>query len=647
MKSNSNLNSKANGYGYPLWVALISILTVSVLVIIIFITVNVRELEIKEIEEAEAASNKIFAALTVSTLESVISEDVAGLETIFEQLFLQVKEIQSIIVKNEEGINLIYKERNPQVLSKHLKTFLKTIAFEGEIFGEISIVWDVGGKILTIKKNAFQNWVATCLPLLILTFIFGISLHFLLLKPMAKIRDRILAINNGNLTPVKTFIGSREIQLLQLTVNNLCHSLKTEHQQREELLVAKQRADQELFRRKQTEIERENLQAELHQAQKLEAIGMLAGRVAHDLNNVLSGIVSYPDLLSKQLPTNSPHLKTVNAIKNSGEKAAAIVQDLLTLARGGITNTEIINVNDVITQYLKSPEYDKLMSFHSNIRIMTNLEEQLFNINGSVIHISKTIMNLISNAVEAMPQGGDIEISTENRYIDQPIQGYDQVQEGDYITLTIADTGVGIPPEDKGKIFEPFFTKKQMGRSGTGLGMAVVWGAVKDHNGYIDIHTSEGEGTTFILYLPITRQVLAQKTEQIAVAAYMGNGESILVVDDVELQRIIATDILSELGYKVIAVSSGEDAIDYVKDNVVDIVLLDMIMDPGIDGIETFRRMKEINPSLKAILASGYSETERIKEIKRLGINQNIKKPYSLEKIGLAVRDELTKQLRG
>lgn len=511
MNNNSILPNHTKGNGYPLWIALLSILSITVLLIIFFISLSVKRLERQEIDEAKAASNKIFSAMAVSTLEPVISENVAGLETILEQILLEVSEIQSITVRNEEGIILVHRERHPQVSSKHIKTFLKTITFEGENFGDIGILWDVGNRILAIKKNAFNRWVATCIPLMILTLIFGVSLHFLLLKPLAKIRDRILAINNGTLTPLSTFTGSREIRFLQETVNNLCHSLETENQQRKELIVAVKKADNELSRRKQTEIEREQLQEKLHKSKKMEAIGMLAGRVAHDLNNVLSGIVSYPELLSLQLPPDSPHLKTVIAIKNSGEKAAAIVQDLLSLARRGITNTEIISVNDVIKQYLISPEYKNLMSYHSNIQIRTILEEQLFNIKGSTVHLSKTIMNLVTNAAEAMPQGGDIVISTENRYISQPVEGYDQVQEGDYITVTITDTGVGIPLEVKDKIFEPFFTNKIMGRSGTGLGMAVVWGTVKDHNGYIDLQTSDKKGSTFTLYFPISKQMLPKK----------------------------------------------------------------------------------------------------------------------------------------
>lgn len=634
--------NKTKGYGYPLWIALLSILAITVLFIILFISLNVKKLERQEIEEARSASNKIFSALAVSTLEPVISEDVAGLETILEQILLQVSEIQSITVRNEEGVTLVHRERHPHISSEHVTAFLKKIVFEGEKFGDISILWDVGPKILTIKRNGLNHWLVTCIPLMMMTFIFGISLHFLLLKPLAKIRDRILAINDGTLTAVTTFTGSREIQLLQATVNNLCHSLETEQQQRKELIIAKQNADNELFRRKQTEREREHLQAELHKSQKMEAIGMLAGRIAHDLNNVLSGIVSYPELLSMQLPPDSPHQKTVNAIKHSGEKAAAIVQDVLALARRGITTTEIINVNDVITQYVTSPEYEKLLSFHSSIRTVTKLDKNVSNIRGSAVHLSKIIMNLISNAAEAMPYGGDIVITTADRYVNQTFHGFEQIQEGDYATVIISDTGVGIPPEDKAKIFEPFFTNKKMGRSGTGLGMAVVWGTVKDHNGYIDVQTNEGDGTTITLYFKISSQPLTEKKKQSAVASYMGNGETILVVDDVELQRTIAVDILSELGYKVVTVSSGEAAVDYVKNNVVDLVLLDMIMDPGIDGIETFTQMRQIIPSLKAILASGYSETERIEEIRHLGMNQYIKKPYSMEKIGLAVRDGLT-----
>ncbi|MBW1765382.1 MAG: hypothetical protein JRJ23_11740, partial [Deltaproteobacteria bacterium] len=164
----------------------------------------------------------------------------------------------------------------------------------------------------------------------------------------------------------------------------------------------------------------------------------------------------------------------------------------------------------------------------------TNLDKDLLNIIGSPVHLSKMLMNLVSNAAEAMPAGGKIKISTENRYVGTPVKGYDNVKEGDYVVLTVSDTGTGIPGEDLEKIFEPFYTKKIMGRSGTGLGMAVVWGTVKDHKGYIDVDSTVGKGTTFTLYFPITSKEIEGEKKPLSIEEYSGNGEKILVVDDVE-----------------------------------------------------------------------------------------------------------------
>ena len=385
------------------------------------------------------------------------------------------------------------------------------------------------------------------------------------------------------------------------------------------------------------------LETQLRQSQKMETIGILAGGVAHDLNNILSGIISYPELLLLDLPEDSPLRKPLLTIQKSGEKAAVVVQDLLTLARRGVTITEIVNLNSIISEQLKSPEYEKLRSFHPDVDIETNLEKDLLNIKGSTAHLSKTVMNLISNAAEAMPDGGKVLVSTENLYIDRPIRGYDHVAEGDYVVVTVIDTGIGISKEDIERIFEPFYTKKVMGRSGSGLGMSVVWGTVKDHNGYIDVKSIKGKGTTFTLYFPIIREELAIDNSLLSIEDYMGKGESILIVDDVEEQREIASVMLKKLGYSVTSVSSGEEAIEYMKDNSVDLLILDMIMDPGIDGLDTYKKILELHPNQKAIIASGFSETDRVKEAKKLGAGAYVKKPYVLEKIGLVIKEELEK----
>jgi CheY-like chemotaxis protein len=377
----------------------------------------------------------------------------------------------------------------------------------------------------------------------------------------------------------------------------------------------------------------------------MEAIGTLAGGVAHDLNNVLSGVVSYPDLILMQLPPDSPYRKSISKVRESGLKAAAIVQDLLTLARRGAADKTVVNLNQIILAYLNSPEFEKLKEFHPNVSLHTNLETNLFNIYGSAIHLSKTVMNLVSNASEAIENKGEVLITTQNLYIESPIAGYDKIEEGDYVLLAVSDTGVGISHEDKDQIFDPFFTKKKMGRSGTGLGMTVVWGTVKDHNGYIDVRSREEEGTRLMLYFPISSEDLADSTAKPLIDDYRGRGESILVVDDVQSQREIARMILTQLGYSVVTASSGENAVAYLHTHQADLLLLDMIMDPGIDGCETYRQIVNLHPHQKAVIASGYSESERVRESQRLGAGTYVKKPYTLEKIAIAVREELDRKI--
>ena len=390
--------------------------------------------------------------------------------------------------------------------------------------------------------------------------------------------------------------------------------------------------------RKQAELDAAALHEELSRSRKMEALGLLAGGVAHDLNNVLSGIVGYPELLILDLPADSPLRRPLSAIQESGQKAAAIVQDLLTLARRGVTVRKVINLNDVIADYLRSPEYEKLIEHHPGIRVESDLAPELFNILGSPVHLRTTVMNLVSNAAEAQPDGGRIRIVTENRGADQPDGPSPGRDEGAYVRLEIRDEGTGIGAEDLKRIFEPFYTKKVMGRSGTGLGMAVVWGTVSDHDGRISVGSDEGVGTTIEILLPATDQTEAGEAGVPPMADYTGDGETILVVDDVAEQREIAALMLRRLGYTVEAVDSGEAAVEHLRCRPADLVILDMIMDPGIDGLETFRRIRQVNPGQRAIIASGYAETDRVKEALRLGASVYVKKPYTLEKLGTAVK---------
>ena len=391
--------------------------------------------------------------------------------------------------------------------------------------------------------------------------------------------------------------------------------------------------------------DRKNMEERLQRAEKMEALGVLAGGVAHDMNNVLGILVGYSELLLREFPEGSRAGKYAKSILQGGERAAAIIQDLLTMARRGVTISETVNINRIVSDFLKSPEFELIKLHHPDVRFRNQFEPELFNIKGSPVHLFKTIMNLLSNAAESIRGAGEVKITTENRYVDAAIPGYENTQEGEYVVLTVSDTGAGISPADLGRIFEPFYTKKAMGRSGTGLGLAVVWGTVKDHGGYIDVRSKENRGSTFTLYFPASRAALSKGDQVLSPDAYQGRGESILIVDDVEAQRLLAATILESLNYRVATAASGEEAVEYLQENKADLIVLDMIMDPGIDGLETYRRILEIQPRQQAIIVSGFAKTDRVETAQKLGAGEYVKKPYVIGKLAIAVRKELDRGL--
>jgi len=422
---------------------------------------------------------------------------------------------------------------------------------------------------------------------------------------------------------------------------------RTLEKQNEELLVANQLLRREIAEGIRAKEERQNYENRLRNAEKTETIGVLAGGVAHDLNNILGGIVGYPELLLEALPDDSPLRDNLEVIRKLGIKAAAIVNDMLTLARRRIDFTEVVNLNSVVGEYCTSPEFEALKRYHPLVRMEVRTNPNLMNIHGLPFHVSKVIMNLVSNAAEAMPDGGRIAISTEMREIGKGQSGLREIKEGNYAVLCVSDTGIGIPSEDLQRIFEPFYSKKKMGRSGTGLGMAVVWETVKDHKGYIDVTSAEGKGTTFTVYFPATEEPIASAKPPMPKTEIRGRGESILVVDDVEEQREMASRILTELGYSVKALSSGEEAIEYLSGATADLLLLDMLMEPGMDGYETYRKIAAIHPGQKAIITTGYAETAQIKEALQSGVGRYLKKPYRIDEIGLAVKTVLGNHATG
>ncbi|MEZ5360314.1 MAG: response regulator [Candidatus Zixiibacteriota bacterium] len=391
------------------------------------------------------------------------------------------------------------------------------------------------------------------------------------------------------------------------------------------------------FKRRTAERHELEMKDKLERAERMEAIGVLAGGVAHDLNNMLGPLVGYPELLLRKMPEDSPYRRQIEKIGNSAQSAANIIQDLLTLARRGRYEMSPISLNDVINQFLDSAAFAKKCEDYPQVKVAYRLGNDLPLISGSIPHLSKVIMNLIVNAFDAMPEGGDLIISSYVKSDFQP-SGFDQqLGRGDYAVVSVKDSGTGIAPDDIKRIFEPYYSKKKMGSSGSGLGLAVVYGIVNDHKGCHQIDSEVGKGTEFRLYFPITHDAVDETVED----NVLGGQGTILVVDDVEEQREIAKEILISLGYQVATASNGHEALTFLKSKGVDIVVLDMIMEQGFDGLDTYEEILRLHPGQKAIIISGYSATERVEKMQQLGAGQYVRKPFTVDGLGRAVKQEL------
>jgi two-component system cell cycle sensor histidine kinase/response regulator CckA len=393
--------------------------------------------------------------------------------------------------------------------------------------------------------------------------------------------------------------------------------------------------------RKDAETQKRTLEMQVQQARKMESIGTLAGGIAHDFNNILMGIQGNASLML--LKTDSSHafyekLKNIEAYVENGTE---LTRQLLGFARRGKYHTTATDINNII---------DKSASMFGRtkkeIRIHKDLTPDIWTVEVDRGQIEQALLNLYVNAWQAMPEGGDVYLKTENIILDadfENIQPYN-VEIGKYIKITVADTGSGIDDETKKRIFEPFFTTKEMGR-GTGLGLASVYGIIKSHGGYINVHSQKDQGTTFAIYLPVSEKEVRQErvTPDIKTVA-RGTG-TILLIDDEEMIIKVGAELVLELGYKVIAARSGDEAIKLYKKNVgkIDLIIMDMIM-PGMGGGETFDNLKAINPDIKVLLSSGYSIDGQASEILERGCDGFIQKPFNLNQLSEKIQGIIAKK---
>lgn len=598
--------------------------------------------------------------------------------------------IQRVLVNSERGSFILRTRKIPDANAR-IKTMRSSIFYYEKLIGEVQIDIDTNPmEVILARQTKRYLWIFFG-PFCFTTALLFWVLNQKILKPLDRLLHQSEDLAGKKLDQEfcwtqKDEMGSlgqsfertrqslaalfRELeqtnarvvgQAAELTKSN--EKLQTEvaerrrieaalidHQEKLEEIISKRTAEltssnrelrQEITDRLKAEAERREIEIKLQRAEKMEALGTLAGGVAHDLNNILSGIVSYPELLLLDIPQDSPLYHPLQRIQHAGEMATVVVQDLLTLARRGVAVNKVLDLVEIISNYLESPEYSKLLESNPDVEVITKCNTDGLKIKGSPVHISKTVMNLVSNAVESITTTGTVHITVENSHTDALGFGADSLPAGELLVLSVSDTGSGMSQQDLEHVFEPFYTTKVMGKSGSGLGMTVVWGTVKDHNGYIDIQSHKGFGTKVTIYFPAARYSISTSVPEISESVGAEN-RIILVVDDLEDQRVITVSMLKRMGFQATAVASGEAAVNLLESkHTFDLLILDMLMEPGIDGLETYRRCLKINPNQKAVIASGYSETDRIREMQRLGDCRYIKKPFLFNDLKRVVQEAM------
>ena len=379
------------------------------------------------------------------------------------------------------------------------------------------------------------------------------------------------------------------------------------------------------------------VEARLARAERLEMAGTLAGQIAHDFNNLLTPLLAYPELIRREIPHNATVGEYLEIMEKTASDMSRLTQQLLSLSRRGQIGNDVFNINGLVEQVVT------LMGavIPAGIDVEFELADNLLPVKGSKDQLRRVIENVCQNAVDAMGDKGRLLVKTENVYLDAPVGHYGTVTVGEYVKISVADTGTGIPETIREKIFDPFFTTKRGARQrGSGLGLSIGHGIVRDHGGYVDLDTAVGRGTTLYVYLPISRQAVAK-----AAGDNLPHGtERILVVDDDAPQVQVLVSLLEVLGYKTTGVLSGEEAIRLVRDEKqeFDLVILDMVMESGMDGLETYAELHKVRPTQKVVLISGFTKAARnIAKAQQMGAGAYLRKPLTIERVARVVRSEL------
>ncbi|MCJ7772214.1 MAG: response regulator, partial [Desulfobacterales bacterium] len=382
--------------------------------------------------------------------------------------------------------------------------------------------------------------------------------------------------------------------------------------------------------------EKKRLEAQFRQAQKMEAIGTLAGGIAHDFNNLLMGILGRNSLMMIDIDPSHPYFEHLNEVETYVKSAVDLTNQLLGFARGGKYEVVPTNINELIIQHNRMFGRTK-----KEINIKEKYEEKVWSVEVDRGQIEQVLMNIYVNAWQAMLDGGDLFISTENMTIDQDYAKPFELSLGKYVKISITDTGIGMNSKVKERIFDPFFTTKEKQR-GTGMGLSSAYGIIKNHRGFITVYSEPGEGTTFNIYIPASKKKV-KKEKKIEIKIVKGSG-TILLIDDEQMIVNVGEKILKKLGYDVFTAIEGKLALDIYQKNKdkIDMVILDLIM-PIMSGKDIFEALVKINPEIKVLLASGYSLNGKAKQIIDQGCNGFIQKPFNMEQLSIKI-NEILKQ---
>jgi len=393
--------------------------------------------------------------------------------------------------------------------------------------------------------------------------------------------------------------------------------------------------------RKKKEKEMRKLEVKLQQSQKMESIGTLAGGIAHDFNNLLMGIQGSASLALLNMESTNPNYKNLKNIERHVQSGAGLTRQLLGFARGGKYEVRPTDLNELIRE--NSGMFGRTKK---EINIDTKYENNIWIVEVDQEQISQVLLNLYVNAWQAMPGGGELYIVTENVTLDRNYVKPYNVEPGNYVKISVTDTGVGMDAETEKRIFDPFFTTREMSR-GTGLGLASAYGITKNHGGIINVYSEEGSGTTFNIYLPASEAVVMNRVAVVGEEQPLTGHETILLVDDEDMIIDIGEAILMTLGYKVFLARSGKEAVETYRENQddIDMVILDMVM-PEMNGSETYDNLKEINPEVKVLLSSGYSLNGQAKDILSHGCNGFIQKPLNIMDLSQKIREVLDQKIQ-